>query len=215
MPTLLGKPALTNPGSFPSVNNVLDLNVQRDFPVVFRGHRKLQQEYEIVLKPDASPFALTSPRRIPLPLYRKTRTELQRIQEVGLSTAATQPTGWCTPMVVVRKPLRALRICVDYTEQSKFTTWVASDLGCAAHPWHAFRRRMVLVNQRNLSFLQIPQSERSQLITSFITPLGHFCLNRLPFGFCSAPEPFQRRTSDILQGLDGVASHTDDILIWG
>ena len=39
--------------------------------------------------------------------------------------------------------------------------------------------------------------------------------NRLPFGFSSSSEYFQKRMSQILEGLPGVLCQTDDILIYG
>ena len=66
-------------------------------------------------------------------------------------------------------------------------------------------------------FWQIPLDEKSRLLTTFITPQGRYCFNRLPFGISSAPEVFQRIISKILVGLEGqgVIVHMDDILIHG
>ena len=46
----------------------------------------------------------------------------------------------------------------------------------------------------------------SALLTTFITPMGRFCFNHLPFGITSAPEFYQKRMSHILSGLPGVVS---------
>ena len=55
----------------------------------------------------------------------------------------------------------------------------------------------------------------SRLLTTFITPHGRFCFNKLPFGITSAPEHFQRRMSEILRDLPGVVCHVDDVLVSG
>ena len=67
----------------------------------------------------------------------------------------------------------------------------------------------------NSGFWQIPLAKESRLLTTFITPYGRFCFNKLPFGIASAPEVFQRRMNDILSGLPGVLCHVDDILVFG
>ena len=67
----------------------------------------------------------------------------------------------------------------------------------------------------NSGFWQIPLSPESRPLTTFITPFGRFCFNKLPFGISSAPEHFQRRMSSILQGMDGVVCQMDDILVFG
>ena len=67
----------------------------------------------------------------------------------------------------------------------------------------------------NSGFWQIPLSEESKLLTAFITPFGRYHFNRLPFGISSAPEVFQRTMTEMLEGLDGIVCHMDDILIHG
>ena len=67
----------------------------------------------------------------------------------------------------------------------------------------------------NSRFRQIALTKNSALLTTSITPFGRFCLHHLPFEITSAPEHFQRRMSEILQGLDGVVCLIDDILVYG
>ncbi|CAG7718948.1 unnamed protein product, partial [Allacma fusca] len=55
----------------------------------------------------------------------------------------------------------------------------------------------------------------SKVLTTFITDYGRFCFKRLPFGISSAPEHYQKRVNQALEGLSGVINHTDDILVWG
>ncbi len=67
----------------------------------------------------------------------------------------------------------------------------------------------------NSGFWQIPLSEKSSRLTTFITPFGRYRFLRLPFGITSAPEIFQKRIWQVLEGLPGQACHLDDILIFG
>ena len=63
----------------------------------------------------------------------------------------------------------------------------------------------------NSGFWQILLSEKSCLPTTFITPSGRYAVNKLLFGIWSAPEIFQRR---ILEGLEGaVCLMGDDVLV--
>ena len=61
----------------------------------------------------------------------------------------------------------------------------------------------------NSGFWQIPLDDKSKLPPIFVTPFGHFCFNRLPFGISSAPEIFQRTMSQILEGLEGTPCQMD------
>ena len=58
-------------------------------------------------------------------------------------------------------------------------------------------------------------TKESSLLTTFITPFGRYQFNRLPFGITSAPEHFQRRMHEVMQGLEGAVCLIDDILIYG
>ena len=64
----------------------------------------------------------------------------------------------------------------------------------------------------SLQRVKTPLSKESRLLTTFVTPFGRLCLNRLPFGICSASELFQRTVSEILADVEGAICHTDDIL---
>ena len=67
----------------------------------------------------------------------------------------------------------------------------------------------------NSGFWQIPLAEKSRPLTSFNTPFGRYCFNKMPFGICSAPEHFQKRMNRILSGLDRVLCLMDDVLVFG
>lgn len=67
----------------------------------------------------------------------------------------------------------------------------------------------------NSGFWQILLSEESKSLTTFISPFGRFCFNRLPFGISSAPEHFLKQFSSILNGIDRAVCHMDDVLVWG
>ena len=67
----------------------------------------------------------------------------------------------------------------------------------------------------NSGFWQIPLDEESWLLTTFITPYGHYFFLKVAFGVSCAPELFQQRMNKILEGLNGVACLMDDVLVFG
>jgi len=58
--------------------------IYRQFPTLFTGLGNLGDDYKIKLKPDAVPYALYAPRRIPLPLRAKVAEELHRMETMGV-----------------------------------------------------------------------------------------------------------------------------------
>ncbi|XP_070537048.1 uncharacterized protein [Ptychodera flava] len=64
-------------------------------------------------------------------------------------------------------------------------------------------------------FLQIELDEESSLLTTFQTPWRRYRWLRMPFGISPAPEYFQQKFDQNLEGLPGVYKIADDILILG
>lgn len=64
-------------------------------------------------------------------------------------------------------------------------------------------------------YYQIPVSENSKHLTSFVTPDGQYEFNKMPFGLCNAPSVFQRLMNHILLPYHDLAAvYLDDILIY-
>ena len=66
-------------------------NVHATFPNLYKGLGNLEEEYKIELKPDAAPFALYTPRIIPLPLRDKVQKELRQMEELGVISKIDKP----------------------------------------------------------------------------------------------------------------------------
>lgn len=75
----------------------------------------MQQPYSIKLKPDATPFSLAMPRRVPIPLLGKVKEELERMEKMSVISRVEAPTEWCAGMVPVPSKNGSVRICVDLT----------------------------------------------------------------------------------------------------
>ena len=60
-------------------------------------------DYQIELRDDAQPFALSTLRRVAIPLLKSVRQELDHMEKGGVITKVNQPTEWCARMVVVPK----------------------------------------------------------------------------------------------------------------
>ena len=64
-------------------------------------------------------------------------------------------------------------------------------------------------------FYQVGLDENSSLKTTFWTPFGRYKYRRLPFGINLAPEEFECKLHEKLDGLPGVEVIRDDILVMG
>ena len=146
----------------------------------------------------------------------KVKEELDRMEKAGVISKVTEPTRWCTGMVVVPKQDGAVRVCVDLKGLNENVLRETHPIPGVDDTLAQLTGAMVFSKvDANSGFWQIPLSEDSQLRTTFITPHGRYCANKLPFGISSAPELFQSRMNRILEGLEGNLCHMDDVLIYG
>ena len=215
---LLGRPAIEALGLVLRVNAVNDKNreIIDRYPELFEGLGTMEGEYRIRLKENSKPFALSAPRRVALPLLPKVKAELERMERMDVISRVEEPTDWCAAMVVVPKTDGNVRICVDLTKLNENVLRERHILPSVEQTLAQLTGAKVFSKlDANSGFWQIKLARESSLLTTFITPFGRFCFNRLPFGITSAPEYYQRRMSDILTGLEGVVCMIDDVLVHG
>ena len=214
---LLGLPAILSLNLATRLQQIEESTaVQDNFPNLFRGLGSIGEEYEIRLKDDVKPRALSTARNVPLPLRTKVQEELERMQSLGVISPVDEPSPWCAGMVVVSKPSGDVRICVDLKPLNE---GVLREF----HPLPKIEDTLAQLSvaavfsklDANSGFWQIPLARKSKLLTTFITPFGRYYFNKLPFRISSAPELFQKRMSTILSGLKGVLCWMDDVLVFG
>ena len=185
-------------------------------PKLFKGLGRIKNEYTIKLKSDAKPHAVYTPRKIAHPRLPKVKNELDRMEKMGVISKIKTPTEWCSDMVVVPKSNGDVRICLD---PSKLNESILRE----AHPLHSVDYTLAKLAGStvfskldcNSGFRQIPLSEESAPITTFITPWGRYHFNVLPFGITPASEHFQKQLEMILKDCEGVCIEIDDILVHG
>lgn len=216
---LLGLDLIESFGILQRVNGACStqcLDPVSEYPELFQGLGKAPCAYKIKLKLEAEPVAVASPRRVPVPLLKPVECQLQKMEKEGVITRVSEPTDWCSPIVVVPKKNGEVRICVDYTALNK-------SIQREYHPIPSVEPILATLGQAKYfsrldaysGFYQVELHPESTLLTTFITPFGRFKFNRLPFGISSAPEHFQRMVHQLLEGQEGVACLIDDILVWG
>lgn len=136
------------------------------------------------------------------------------MEDLGVISKVEAPTDWCAGMVVVPKADGNIRICVDLTKLNENVCRAKHILPSVEQILAQLGESKVFTKlDANAGFWQVKLSKESSLLTTFITPYGRFCFNRLPFGITSAPEFFQKQMSKILDGLPGVLCMINDVLV--
>ena len=88
--------------------------IHQKYPKLFTGLGDIGVEYTIKLRPNAKPYALSTPKNILLSLRSEVKEELIKMENSGIISNEEGPTEWCAGMVAVpKKQLNSVRICVD------------------------------------------------------------------------------------------------------
>lgn len=213
---LLGRPAIERLNLVKLMGSIQSSSYKQKYPTLFTGLGKMTGEYEIKLRDDAKPYAISAPRNIAIPYLDKVENELLRLENIGVVSPVDEPTDWCAGLVVVPKKNNTVRLCVDLTHLNKSVRREKHQLPSTEETLHKLTGAKVFSKlDANSGFWQIPLTESSRLLTTFLSPFGRYAFNRLPFGISSAPEHFQKRMETLLAGLPGVLCQMDDVLIFG
>ena len=141
------------------------------------------------MRESVRPYAIFTPRNVPIPLRSKVKEELDRMEKMGVIAKVTQPTPWCAGMVVVPKKSGDVRICVDLKPLNEGVLRETYPIPPVDDMLAKLAGATVFSKvDANSGFWQIPLAKDLQLMTTFITPHGRYCFQKLPFGISSAPE---------------------------
>ena len=185
-----------------------------DYADVFDGLGCLPGTYDMTVDDSILPVKNLA-RKVAVALKPELKQKLDELENRGILKKVSQPTDWVSNTVIVRKPGK-MRICID-----------PRDLNRALKRPHYLMPTMddILPNLSNAKvfsvldakdgFWQVKLTERSSFLTTFATPFGRYRWTRMPFGISTAPEEFQRRQHEIIEGLTGVEVIADDFLVYG
>lgn len=124
---------------------------------------------------------------------------------------------WSTNVVLVRKRNGNHRLCIDFRELNKITKRDAYPIPRIDDILDTLSgmKYFTTLDQPN-AYWSIPIKEEDKEKTGFITPIGLYEFNYLPFGLCNAPSTFQRLMDILLSGLqwNECLVYLDDILIF-
>ena len=154
-----------------------------------------------------------APRRVPVALRDQLKAELDKMTEQGIIAPVTAPTPWDSSLVAVPKKNGMLRLCLDPEDLNKAVQrehYPLPTIEDVARRLQGFTKLAV-----RSSFWHITLDSPSSYLTTFNTPFGRFRWRRMPFGIRSAPEVFQRRMHELIEGMPQVEVIADDFVVVG
>lgn len=157
----------------------------------------------------------STPRRLSYHEKDKVKTILDDLLNQNIIRPSNSP--FSSPIVLVKKKSKDLRMCIDYRTLNKLT--VRDN-----YPLPLIEDQLdLLYNKKYFScldlkngFYHVRLSPESVPLTSFVTPHGQFEFLRMPFGLRNAPSVFQRFVNSIFRKLidsNQILIYMDDIMI--
>ena len=162
------------------------------------------------------PAVQHAPRRVPVALREQLKSELNELVSDGIIAPTSEPTEWISSLVVVRKKNGKLRLCLDPQDLNRavlrehYQLPTIEDVATRLHGAKVFTTLDV-----SKAFWSIKLSNQSSYMCTFNTPFGRYRWLRLPYGLSSAPEIFQRRMHEVVEGLHGTEVIADDFVVVG
>ena len=131
----------------------------------------MPREYEIKLREGVTPFNLTTPRRIPIPLLPRVQADLKRMEDMGVIEKVVQATEWRSPEVIIPKKNDKVRICGDVIQLNKAVSRENHSMPTTERTLAKLAGAKIVSNlDANLRFWQRKLNLNSKLLTTFMTP---------------------------------------------
>ena len=198
----------------PKVNPAQVDELLKGYDKLFTGLGRLPGEHTIEIDPSYTPV-VHPPRRVPLALKEQIKEELQRMEDTGVVVKQKEPTDWVNSLVTVIKPEK-IRVCIGPRDLNRaikreYYPMKTIENVVAEMP----DAKVFSALDATSGYWQLKLDEESSKLCTFNTPFGWCRFTRLPFGIKSAPEVFQKKMSQVLEGIDGAEAIVDDTLVWG
>ena len=211
----LNRPQTSDGGDVYAHDASLDQLVKKFHRIFSDGVGKLSGEYHVTLDEMVQPVQ-HPPRQVPVAIRERLRETLEDLERREIVACVTTPTSWISSMVVVLKPNGALRICLDpkdlnrALQRENYPLPTIEEVATRLHGAKVFT-----VLDVACGFWHVALDEHSSFLTTFNTPFGQYRWKRMPFGIKSAPEIFQRKMHELIEGLNGVEVIADDFVVVG
>ena len=121
---------------------------------------------------------------------------------------------YASPIVMVKKKDGSNRVCVDFRKLNKITEEDPEPMTTAEDLFRRLNGKKYL-SKINLTkgYWQTPVAPEDVYKTAFVTPDGQYEFLRMPFGMVNSRATLLRGLKKVLEGLSGVGSYIDDIVI--
>lgn len=180
-----------------------------------RSSHIINMQAKLKLKDGATPI-FHKAYSIPYAKKKEVEDELLSLEKAGIIERVTH-SEWASPIVVVQKNDKKIRLCADYKvtlnkrlDAEHYPLPLPEDIFAEVAGASVF-----CVLDLSGAYQQLLLDEESREYMTINTHLGLFRPTRLQFGVSSGPSVFQSVMDQILKGVNNVRAYIDDLIITG
>ena len=199
----------------PPLGKLTKDDILQNYSENFEGIGLLGPPVHFDINPDITPIQMPI-HRVPIPKRDKEKQAIDNYVKSNILKKVDEPTAWCSNILCRESPNK-FRVCIDPSHTvNKAINRPIYQMSTLNEQLHKLcnAKCFSVVDVRE-GFLHVPLDEESSYMTTMHTSFGRYRWLRLPFGITSAPEEFQNRLNQALEGLEGCLTIADDILIYG
>ena len=179
---------------------------------VFQGLGELGEPLQLEVDKMVKPVQIP-PRRIPVALRGPLKDHLAELEQQGIIEKVTQTTDRVSGIVVNKKSNGKIRLCLQPQPLNKALKRCHYPIPTIEEVLPDLANAKVFTSTNG--YWQVPLEHDSSILTTFNNAFGRYKWNRMPFQISPAGEIFQRRLDQAIEGLTGVRTLADDLLIVG
>ena len=151
------------------------------------------------------------PYPLPYAMQEELRNEVDTMLEMGVVRPSTSP--YASPIVIVKKKDGSNRVCIDFRKLNKITEVDPEPMTTAEDLIQRLSGKKYLSKiDLTKGYWQIPVAPEDVHKTKLLTRQYEF--TRMPFGMVNLGATLVRGLRKTLEGMPGVGSYIDDIVIY-
>lgn len=190
------KSQINSPDKLFNIYRIKAQKIVDEHQSLFTGYGMLPGLVSLEVDKSITP-SIQPPRRVPIAVREKLKQVLESLERDGIIVKENhRHTDWVSNLVIVQRggPESGVLVCLDPVPLNlRFVTLdeILPELGKA---------KVFSTVDAKKGFWHVVLDEAS----SKLTPFGRYRWTRLPFGIAPAPEIFQIKLQEVIQGLEGV-----------
>lgn len=158
---------------------------------------------------------IDAPRKTPIALKDSIKRELDNMVKNKIIRKVIEPTDWVSSLAYSHKKDGSLRICLDARHLDTALKRPHHATPTVEELTHHFAGAKLFSKlDAKAGYWSVHLDSESQLLTTFQSPYGRYCFQRLPFGLSVSQDIFQMKMDQILEQVDGAVGIADDVVVY-